>query len=329
VVLEDKTMADDINIFGLLRAVWKNKWLFLGLVFICSSLAVILALMATPRFTAYSTMLPFRSGPEKGMANRLAILSGMQISNATYEDLIKEILESNAVLDQVIFKNWRYLGEDNVSLFDVFKIDVADSTYADVRIRNVIRNKCLNVQRDQMTGFIKVSFTAPRDPELAADLTNEMVDAVMSFKSQFHETKASSNQEYLNRRLLEIQKELEDNEMTLAEFISNNRSYSTNPELLHVYNSMRRRVEASQGAWLEVRRQLEVALLESHKGPTEIEVLDKARPPALRSYPRRASMAIFGFLFGNFLALVTVFFKEFFNWSFLIRNFMPINHPES
>ena len=245
------------------------------------------------------------------MANNLALFYGSSIGGTTYEDLIEEIVASDKILDSIITKKWRYLEDDQVSLLEIFQLAGEDSLKADYALRTILRTQSIIVHRDLMTGFISISVSVPRDPYLAAELANAVVEKVMEFNTIFHDSHAESNRIYLENRLGEIQLELKGNEGKLADFISNNRSYASSPELLQHYGDLRRNVDASNAAWLEVRRQLEVALLEAHKGPPVVEILDYARPPVYRTSPKRKIIVLLGIFLGGIFGLLFVLVREY------------------
>lgn len=300
-----------INLFGIIDAVWRNRVLFILTSFFCVAIALFMALTATPMYTAKSSMLPHRSGAESSVASSLAMFYGSPMSGTTYEDLIEEIVISDKVLDSLIEGSWDFLDQSDASLIEIFNIVNEDSLKADFALRNRLRNNSIMIHRDLMTGFITISVKVPRDPKLAATLTNTIVDKVVEFNFEFHDSHVQDKRIYLENRLDEIQVELIANESRLADFIRNNRSYASSPDLLQQYAEMKRNVDASNAAWLEVRRQLEVALLEAHKGPPVVEVLDVARPPVIRTSPKRKIMVVIGGLLGVFLGLGIVLAKEY------------------
>lgn len=308
-----------INIFGLAHSVWRNKFIFSAAVGFCTIWALVYAITATPVFTAKATLLPHRSGAEGPMASSLAMLYGGSFGGTTYEDLIEEIVVSDTILDALIGQKWKFLGEENISLFEVFGISNEDSLKADHTLRSRLRVSAIMVHRDLMTGFIAISVKMPRDPFLAAEVANAIVGKVMEFNSAFHGSHAENNRKYLKNRLVEIQEDLDASENQLANFTRNNRSYASSPDLLQRYNELRRHVEANSAAWLEVRRQLEIALLEAHKGPPAVEVLDFARPPVLRSFPKRKIIVVFGLFMGVVLGLIIVLAREYLPWGMLPR----------
>lgn len=293
--------ASEVDLAFVFRAIlskWK-AYVFVSLVGGIAGLAISYAI--PPKFTARVTMVPQPSGAQAGILGRLATLTNMNLdAEGANEAVYGEIVRSNSVLDRAIARDWKSKRcPDGTTLFKVFGVEVKGSTDMDQAIaaealRRVLREDCLGFRRDPVTGFMKIQATVPRDPEIAADLANFVVDELDAFNRTVRAAKATEHRKFVAVSLDEVAARLADAESTLTEFEVENTMYAAAPRLRQSHEMLVREAQAQRGIWLELRTELESAIVDEHKMMTSVGILDRAIVPTKKSSPVRSIWAIAG-----------------------------------
>ena len=106
----------------------------------------------------------------------------------------------------------------------------------------------------------------------------------------------------------ETENELARAEEKLKKFRENNLNYyrSTDPGLLLTHERLVRETEVKKQVYLTLAQQYELAAIREKKETPVIQVLDKARPPSLKSGPARSKTTVLGFIIGLLAAAFLV-----------------------
>jgi len=132
---------------------------------------------------------------------------------------------------------------------------------------------------------MELEVSVPRRPQLAADLANHLVEFLDVFLRNLASERAEGRLRFFESRISEARTELTLAEDMLAEFIGQNRAYSESPVLMAEYARHTREVESLTVVWGELRRQMEIARIESLDDKSSVTILDRAVPPERRSRP--------------------------------------------
>jgi len=307
----------ELSVFELWNLLWTRRLLFFVITVVFTLLALIFAFLLPPIFTAKVTLLPRQQDGERGLIGQIASLTGVSIGQeSAWESLYGEILHSESLLQELLAQKWTLPGSsDQQTLQKILRPDVnadtpEDASRAAFRLREYLRSEVVKFSRDQTTGYMEIKVSMERRPVLAAEVANFLAAQLDSFLLASQRSRASEQRRFIEGRLVEVRGELKQAEDSLTEFLRNNRSYSTSPELLQLHAELSRDVEVHNAIWVELRRQLEIAKIDEQREAMSIEILDLAQPPPVRSAPRRTVICLLGMMLGMAAASVWIVIKR-------------------
>lgn len=264
-----------------------RRWRFVTAVVVATAaIALLLTLVMTPVYQASVTVLPRGDSARLGLLGSLFDVSGLSTAGgAGNEVLYAKILVSDDVLMDVIDRTWTYRGSATpVTLYEVLGIDhhpgeegALDRDRAELMER--LRDGMIGMTRDKTTGFMTVRVRVPRDPVLAAELANALVDRLDRYNIGTSTSRAGRQLRFLEARLLDVRRELTAAEDSLVDFVERNRAYREAPVLNQRYQRLQREAEATNAVWIELRRQVELTRLEEQRQLTTLDILDRAVAP--------------------------------------------------
>lgn len=295
----------ELSLRSLLLDVWRHRLIVLLVTAFCLAAALLYAVVRVPLFTARVTMLPQSESSDVGVLGRLASFAGTPLGGSdSYEGLYLEILRSDRLIKDLLDHNWETSGSDGITtLYKFFDVDQSDPV-AVQQFKDKLRNEVIHFYREKLNGFMVLKVTIPRDPSLAAEMANFLVERLDNYNREFRTLKARRQREFVDSRLAQVERELTDAELSRAEFAASNKGYSSSPELMRQLGELEREVQAQTSIWIELRRQLEMAKIDEHKEIVSVDVLDAAAAPAIPSNGGRARMAFAGLVVGGILGFL-------------------------
>lgn len=287
---------------ALATALAKRRWL-LPCVGLGLAGALLLSVLSPPRFVANVTVLPRQSPTSLPW---LAGFSGLGLSASlpgeSLEGLYGRIVESDRVLDPLVAATWRSAedteGRDLFALLRVRCERPVPSTAAVAELKRRLRSRVIAFERDEQTGFMVLRVSVPRHPWLAAALADSLADKLSEFMRDYRAGKAQEQARFVAARVQETEAALRAADDELARFVLANRLYAQSVTLAQEHRRLTREVEALTSIWLELRRQLELARVESNDRKQPLDILDAARVPVERAWPRHVLSAVVGILLG-------------------------------
>lgn len=283
---QDRESGSPAAILELLRELLR-RWRFVAAMVVAAAVvALLLTLVVTPVYQATVTVLPRGDSARFGLLGSLFDVSGLSTAGgAGNEVLYAKILVSDDVLADIIDRTWAYRGSATpVTLFEVLGVErhsgeegVRDRDRAELMER--LRNGMIGMTRDKTTGFMTVRVRVPRDPALAAELANALVDRLDEYNIGTSTSRAGRQLRFLEARLLDVRRELTAAEDSLVDFVERNRAYRDAPLLNQRYQRLQREAEATNAVWVELRSQVELTRLEEQRQLTTLDILDRAVAP--------------------------------------------------
>jgi uncharacterized protein involved in exopolysaccharide biosynthesis len=286
------------------RLLWSKRWQLLVCVVLSVLVAVAVSAMTPPRYSSRVSILPRQGTGSLGILQGIAGISIPGTSNGeVLETLYGKIIKSDLILDKIIETKWSnqigVKGEDLFTLLRAKRSGVPAPTDREImEMKKRLRRGVIAFERDTQTGFIEIRVEVPRYPWLAAAMADSIAAHLNVFMQQYRAGKAVEQSEFVSSRVHETEIELSRAEARLAEFVTTNRMYSQSMALTHEYQRLRRDVDALLSVWVELRRQLELSRIESNDRKRSVDILDTARIPVERSWPRYSLSIAIGVVLG-------------------------------
>jgi uncharacterized protein involved in exopolysaccharide biosynthesis len=198
----------DISIVGMLRTVRQNLLLFCTFVILCTGASVAYAFLATPYYLSSTLITPVSdSSASAGVFGQ--VLSGFGFGGLSARQARNSRAVGLAALSSPFF-NRAFIEENN--LLPVLFSDIWDAENGEWLVDDpddiptlqegyeLFADEVLEVDDQGFNGLVKVSITW-KDPQIAADLANKLVESVnMRLREQAIQD-ADLTIEYLNEEL--------------------------------------------------------------------------------------------------------------------------------
>lgn len=196
------------------RVILKWKWIALIFCFISVAVATAYSFLVPPVYTANGTVwieddpniLPFEEVQSFGTAT-----GGSNLSSHT-RLLRSRTLASDTIDRLKLFDNPNFAGKSKKGQP---KPDPADPIYRQTLIRNFIGN--ITVTSQDRTRIVDVSFSN-RDPKLAADILNALIDGYIEMIVSKRFAASEQATAFLDAQVSELQNEIEEREKKLNEY---------------------------------------------------------------------------------------------------------------
>lgn len=242
-------------------------------------------------YRSTTVLLPETEGNKLGGLGQfagVAALAGIDISGGDISRLYPVIAQSDAVLMRVIEGRYATTSHPGpVNLIEFLDTD-EDTPEEDLEEALKCLRKLMSAQHDVKTKTVTITLEM-REPQLAADVLNMLVQEVDRFIREERTTSASEQVKWISERLAEVEEELRAAEDSLTDFRERNRRVIDSPELLLQQARLQREVTVKSTIFIELKKQRELAEIEEIKNVSIVNVLDKARAPVKKVRPKRAT----------------------------------------
>jgi uncharacterized protein involved in exopolysaccharide biosynthesis len=250
-------------------------------------------------YRSTATLLPETEKNKLGSLSQfagIAQLAGVSLgSSADVARLYPTIVTSETVLRNVIEKQYhsdRF--HEPVNLIRYFELDEGTPEKNMAKALEKLRN-ALTTTFDAKTSVVSISVVM-REPHLAADVLNSIIDELDQFMRQKRITSASEQAKWIDDRIKDVQQELRTAEEALKNFRERNRRVADSPQLLLEQERLSREVQVKSTIFIELKKQYELARIEEIKNTTIVDVLDPGRAPVKKDGPKRATNSAIMFL---------------------------------
>jgi len=203
----------NLDIMPILRICWKKRRVFFSILTVGITLCLIYLLSLPPYFTSTSTLLPpENSSPSSnlmslfatgGLASAGSAALGLKSPGAIYV----AILGSRTIQERLV-KRYNLLEEYHTPSHEIACIRLAGSSNISDNIKN---------------GLITISVKA-RNPHLAANLAQGYSEELNLFLESNSTSAAHRERVFLEERLKEIKKDLDDSSIALSQFSTKSRT---------------------------------------------------------------------------------------------------------
>lgn len=306
---------NDLEKFTLVfRLFWNSRIIIVKITGIVGVIAIVISLLLPKTFKSSSILLPQTNNSvlsSLGGLSNLASIAGVSFGQVQIEQLFPDILKSEAVLKTVLYKKYysiKYVSE--INLIDYWEIseDSALSSY-EVALEKI--RKDLDISFDRKTNIVIISLTM-KEPQLAADVVNEIVKSLDSYLQNNRVTNATEQRLWIEKRLKQIQDDLRKSENELRDFQDRNKMVSNSPLLQLEQQRLLRNVEINTTIFIELKKQFEIAKIEELKNIPIINILDTARPAGKKDGPKRAIIVIVATFLGFISSCGYVYYKSYY-----------------
>jgi tyrosine-protein kinase Etk/Wzc len=309
--------GDRIDLQQILVPIWENRKRIVTVSFAIAVVTYIINLLVPTYYRSTTTLLPETEKSKLsalGQFADVAQIAGVSIPGSEIARLYPSIILSETVLRSVIVRkyNTHRFAKNQVDLIEYFELE--EETLEENMYKALGRLEgLLSTSYENKVGIVTVSLEM-REPQVAADVLNAVIEELDNFMRQKKISTASEQLKWIDVRIKDVQKDLRKSEETLKDFREKNRRVIDSPQLLLEEGRLIREVEMNSAIFVELKKQYELAKIEEIKNTTVVNVLDPARAPVKKSRPKRMInaliFAIVGFVGISVFYVVSSIFGE-------------------
>lgn len=316
---EIESALGDQNVLEKFRSIfqllWISRWLVVKITAVIAVLSIIISLVLPKSYKSTAILLPQTNQSmlsSLGGLSNLASLAGVSFGQTSMEQLFPDIISSEAVLKEVIFTKYStYKFLQPVNLIEYWEIE-GDSIAESYELALEKFRKELEVEYDRKTSIVSLTLVM-REPQLTADVLNKILSVLDEYIRTKRITNATEQRQWIEQRLVQVQKDLAHAENNLKLFREKNRIVETSPQLLLEQQRLLRDVEINAVIFTELKKQFELAKIEELKNIPIINILDPARSAGIKHRPRRAIIVIISTFLGFMGACGFVYYKKYYS----------------
>jgi len=325
---EDKVNQKLISISKFLKILYsyKKQLLIINLVVAVASILILL-LFVEPYYESSIVILPeFGSkSTTLGGLSDLASLAGVNLGESSPTEIYENLVTSEAVLTQVIFKKYKTKSFDEpVDLIKYFEIEADNNVDPEQVERNIYLKAYKNLVKgrletsiERLTKILTLTVNMP-ESQLSADVANTIVESLDDYILNKRKTFASQQRFYIEKRIIQVKDSLTIAENQLRNFRSRNRIVEQSPALFLEQSRFMRNVEIQQAVFVELTKQLEIAKIDEIKETPVINFRETAQDPVIKAGPPRAIILLL-IVFLSFSGT-----SSYYLFSKRIRNYLKI-----
>lgn len=294
----------------MLGALLRRAPLIIALALVGGGIAAAWSLVVTPRFEATTRFAPGEASTSAlpgGLASLASQFGGLSAAGGPRSlQFYAEVLTSRDLLETLLADSFP-APEDGAArpLIELLPVD-GDSA---ARLEDAVvhlREQVLTVGVNDRTGIVGVTVVLP-DGELAAQVANRLYDRFEQFNITMRRASAAERRRFAERELAAARTELQNAEAVLRDFLEGNRAGLDAPRLRFQQARLQRRIDVAQVVYQQMTQELTDARITESRDTPVFAVIQRAAPPARRSWPHRTRMTLLGLLAGGVLgALIAV-----------------------
>tara|TARA_Y100000588_G_scaffold382229_1_gene469304 strand:+ start:1934 stop:3169 length:1236 start_codon:yes stop_codon:yes gene_type:complete len=323
----------EINVGAVYRLLQNNKKRIFIFTTFFAFLGLFYALLSTPLYTSTVTMYPSQQESSgklsqlTGMASSFGLdIGGPQNISIKIPDIVKSVsLKRNLIYNKWntkafinpvnLIEFWQINNSSNFTLNPIKWLKYLFDNSPNLYNESIWENIALGILSERIiinenaSGLISISIIM-EDPQLAADLTNFMYEAIVEFTTNVHSKHAILNREFIAIRKNEVNIALTDAENKLQEFRERNRSISDSPQLQIELERYIRDVQIQTQIYITLQQQYEIARIEEAKETPSVIVIDEGRAPIGKTHPKRKLIVFSSILIGILCSVLYIIIEK-------------------
>ena len=268
--------------------------------------AVIVAVVAAvvfllpPTFEATTTLMPSMGNQKTSLLSQFGVnLDDFGLGSASgWASPIAyvEFIKSRHVLGDML--SMRFSERPGLAprpLADIIVPQAHGPRQTELALRLLRRNIAASLDRRSGMLIVRVR---NRSPYLAAAMANTLDSLVVEFTVKATAAQAGQNRRFVEARLADTERELDEAEDRLSQFRQQNVRYGNSPRLSTEETRLTRTLRGAEEVYLTLRRQHELARIEEQRDTPTLFIVDPATEPVFKSAPKRLLSMFFAGILG-------------------------------
>ena len=172
----------------------------------------------------------------------------------------------------------------------------------------------VGISKNNESSIITISIES-FEPLIARDIVTALLEEIEKHQKLYQNRKISETREFIEGRIVDVQKELNKAEEELKIFRSSNRRIENSPALKLEQERFSRDVIVLTGVFTTLKQQLENAKIEEVRDSENIIIIDPPDIPLQRSKPKRKQSVVLSGIFGLFIGCIIGVTKDYIEYN--------------
>ena len=298
------------------------KWIVLTPIILSLITLIYLIFFTQPMYESSTTFFPsFQDGSTNNssllnIASKFGVAIPSQFEQTDFlsADMYPAIVKSRALAIAVLNKKFVFNNLDNeVSLLNIL---TEPGDYEKSDTSKVIANKIkyftedvVKIKQNPDTPLYTL-YTLAEDPVLSAQIANAVIEKLDTLQMEFKSKKVLQKKDFVEDRIVDIEKELRKSENALQKFREQNKQIDYSPALLLEQERLERETQVQTEIYISLKQQYESVKIEEVQETSFIQILDEPNIPTKPSKPRKLLILIFTFAGSFALGILIAIIKE-------------------
>ena len=272
--------------------------------------------MVSPTYVSSAKIMSSGGGGSASQLQGLAAQFGVTVPGASespewvYPDIIKSRTLANALFERK-FDTYEYGPQK--TLLQILTYGDEEPEFGPDTLKKLAfesYNEMIEVDQDIKTQIYTLTVSA-FEPQFAADVCGALIEELDEHQRGYKTEKVKETRVFIEGRIIEVQKELEEAEEALKDFVDRNRQIQGSPALLLEQQRLTREASVLTGVFTTLKQQLEMTKIEEVKESALVQVLDPPVAPLFRDKPKRKLSVLLSLILGFGFAVVVAFVREY------------------
>lgn len=314
---QESSRGESESLLSLIPVIFQNWKAIAKFTAVVTILTGAITFIIPNKYSSTTVILPdielLNLAQKFGGLQDIASSIGLNLGVTSPSQLYPDILVSEEILKKVIYKSYRTKAFDKpCNLIEYWGFQTDDSLLNYEYCLKKLREGVIEIDVNKKTSIITLSVLTT-EPQLSADIANEITTQLDNYQRLFRRTNASEQRVFIEKRLDEVQTELTASEEKLKSFREKNRRITDSPNLMLEEGRLGRVVDLNTAVFVELTKQYELVKLDEIKNTPVVQVLDYARPAGTKSSPKRRIIVTIAFLVGAFFSSCWYVGVDYFN----------------
>jgi uncharacterized protein involved in exopolysaccharide biosynthesis len=298
----------------------KYKTILFILPILCASLsALYVFVLATPKFTSVTKVLPISNDNSTlsgftGAAAQIGLAIPTGISSGTpWDELYPEIVLSENLMQNIIAKNMatnKYGSAEvliNILAREGHYTDQDDFIKAKLAIEDLL--EMVSIQKFRMSPLVTLKVDA-FEPQFAQDISNAILEESGVLLRDLKTRQIRAKRRFIEERLSEVSNEKKMMQEEIRDFREKNRNLNS-PTLLMIEEEMVSELAIQNSVYITLKTQYEEAKIEEVAKTPMIQIIDGPIKPVKMTSPKPAITILLSVFLGFILTFISVYLREF------------------
>ncbi len=311
--LEEDTISLTDIMFTLARQL---KIIIITPTVLCTLTIIYVLFFTKPIYTSTAKIMSSSSGTSTSQASGLAAQLGINIPASQSEPkwVYPEIIKSRTLARSMLkrkFDTNEFGPQKNLLQILTYDNDIDQVGLDALEIMAVDKFLgMIDISEDIKTAILTLSINAS-EPIFAAEVNQALIEELDTHQRKYNKAKTSDTKQFIQERIIDVEKELMTAEENLKVFKDRNRRIENSPALQLEEQRLGREVAVLTGVFTTLKQQLETTKIEEVKESDYVIILDAPEAPLKRSKPNKKRTVVLAGILGVGLGLIFAFVREY------------------